>query len=140
MNKFFYPKLAASGLNKNRRLYIPYLLTCMFTVAMFYIVKSLSLNPGLSDMVGDTTMTFTMDFGCVVIGLFALIFLFYTNSFLMKQRKKEFGLFHILGMEKHHLYISLHGKICMLPFLLWRQGFLWESLWTKPCFCWFPAW
>lgn len=104
MNKFFYPKLAASGLNKNRRLYIPYLLTCMFTVAMFYIVKSLSLNPGLSDMVGDTTMTFTMDFGCVVIGLFALIFLFYTNSFLMKQRKKEFGLFHILGMEKHHLY------------------------------------
>lgn len=107
MNKFFYPKLAASGLNKNRRLYIPYLLTCMFTVAMFYIVKSLSLNPGLSDMVGDTTMTFTMDFGCVVIGLFALIFLFYTNSFLMKQRKKEFGLFHILGMEKHHLYYLL---------------------------------
>lgn len=104
MNKVFYPKLAASGLNKNRRLYIPYLLTCMFTVAMFYIVKSLSLNPGLSDMVGDTTMTFTMDFGCVVIGLFALIFLFYTNSFLMKQRKKEFGLFHILGMEKNHLY------------------------------------
>lgn len=49
-------------------------------------------------------MTFTMKFGCVVIGLFALIFLFYTNSFLMKQRKKEFGLFHILGMEKHHLY------------------------------------
>lgn len=104
MNKFFYPKLAASGLNKNRRLYIPYLLTCMFTVAMFYIVKSLSLNPGLSDMVGDTTMTFTMDFGCIVIGLFALIFLFYTNSFLMKQRKKEFGMFHILGMEKRHLY------------------------------------
>lgn len=104
MNKFFYPNLAASGLNKNRRLYIPYLLTCMFTVAMFYIVKSLSLNPGLSDMVGDTTMTFTMDFGCIVIGLFALIFLFYTNSFLMKQRKKEFGMFHILGMEKRHLY------------------------------------
>ena len=104
MNKFFYPKLAAGGLNKNRRLYIPYLLTCIFTIAMFYIVKSLSLNPGLSDMVGDTTMTFTMDFGCMVIGLFALIFLFYTNSFLMKQRKKEFGLFHILGMEKRHLY------------------------------------
>ena len=104
MNKLFYPKLAASGLKKNRRLYIPYLLTCIFTVAMFYIVKSLSLNPGLSDMVGDATMTFTMKFGCVVIGLFALIFLFYTNSFLMKQRKKEFGLFHILGMEKHHLY------------------------------------
>ena len=95
MNKLFYPKLAASGLKKNRRLYIPYLLTCIFTVAMFYIVKSLSLNPGLSDMVGDATMTFTMKFGCVVIGLFALIFLFYTNSFLMKQRKKEFGLFHI---------------------------------------------
>lgn len=104
MNKLFYPRLAASGLKKNRRLYIPYLLTCIFTVAMFYIVKSMSLNPGLSDMVGDATMTFTMKFGCVVIGLFALIFLFYTNSFLMKQRKKEFGLFHILGMEKHHLY------------------------------------
>lgn len=103
MTKTFYPKLAASNIRKNRRTYIPYILTCILTVAMFYIVKSLSMNPGLELMLGGGYVSYTMLFGSLVVGLFALIFLFYTNSFLIKRRKKEFAVFNILGMEKRHL-------------------------------------
>lgn len=73
------------------------------TVAMFYIVKSLSYNPGLKNMVGSNTMMTMMSMCSVMIALFAIIFLFYTNSFLVKRRKKEFGVFNILGMEKSHI-------------------------------------
>lgn len=103
----FYPKLAAGNIKKNKRTYVPYMLTCILTIAMFYIFKSLSMNPGLDQMVGGEYLSFMMMLGSVMIGLFALIFLFYTNSFLIKRRKKEFGVFNILGMEKRHLVLVL---------------------------------
>ena len=103
MNNRFFPKLAANNIKKNGKTYIPYILTCIMTVAMFYIVKSLSMNPGLEEMIGGDTLTYTMFLGSIIVGLFAIIFLFYTNSFLVKRRKKEFGIFNILGMEKSHL-------------------------------------
>ena len=103
MNNRFFPKLAASNIKKNGKAYIPYILSCVMTVAMFYIVKSLSYNPGLKNMVGSNTMMTMMSMCSVMIALFANIFLFYTNSFLVKRRKKEFGVFNILGMEKSHI-------------------------------------
>lgn len=103
MSKLFYPKLAASNIRKNGKTYIPYLLTCIITVAMFYVIRSLSLNDGLKKLVGAETVAYTLYLGCWVVAIFAVIFLFYTNSFLVKRRKKEFGLFNILGMEKKHL-------------------------------------
>ena len=103
MNNRFFLKLAASNMKKNSKTYIPYILTCVMTVAMFYIVKSLSMNPSLEKMIGGSTLTYTMFLGSIIVGLFAVIFLFYTNSFLIKRRKKEFGVFNILGMEKAHL-------------------------------------
>ena len=103
MNNIFFPKLAASNIKKNSKTYIPYMISCIATVAMFYIVRSLSLNPGFDIMVGGDTLAYMLTFGSVVVGMFALIFLFYTNSFLLKRRKKEFGVFNILGMEKSHL-------------------------------------
>ena len=103
MNNRFFPKLAASNIKKNGKAYIPYILSCVMTVAMFYIVKSLSYNPGLKNMVGSSTMMTMMSMCSVMIALFAIVFLFYTNSFLMKRRKKEFGVFNILGMEKSHI-------------------------------------
>lgn len=103
----FYPKLAAGNIKKNGRTYFPYILTCILTIAMFYVFKSLSMNPGLKKMTGAEHLALIMMFGSIVIGLFALIFLFYTNSFLIKRRKKEFGLFNILGMEKRHLALVL---------------------------------
>lgn len=103
MKRSFYLKLASDNMRKNGKTYTPYLVTCILTVAIYYIVKSLSLNPGLGNMVGSTYLNETMFLGSCVIGIFAFIFLFYTNSFLMKRRKKEFGVFNILGMEKKHI-------------------------------------
>lgn len=103
MKGFFYFRLAAVNIRKNGRAYLPYLLTCILTVAMYYILKSLSLNKGLNEVVGGGVVSTTLMLGSVVVAIFAFVFLFYTNSFLMKNRKKEFGLYQILGMEKRHL-------------------------------------
>lgn len=121
MRTGFYTRLAFNNIRKNSGTYFPYILTCAVTVMMFYMVKSLSLNPGIRQLTGADTIAYTMALGARIIGLFALIFLFYTNSFLMKRRKKEFGLFNILGMEKKHLakvlfletFITVLISLCM---------------------------
>lgn len=124
MNKRFFPKLAAGNIRKNSKTYLPYILTCVITVAVFYIVKSLSLNPGLERMVGDETLIFTMSFGSWVTGLFALIFLFYTNSFLIKRRKQEFAVFNILGMEKRHLAKTMAWEALYVALISLAGGLL----------------
>ncbi len=116
MKKGFFLKLAAGNIKKNSKTYFPYILTCIVTVAMFYIVKSLSLNPGVEGMaVGGSFMSTTMGLGSFVVALFAFVFLFYTNSFLVKHRKKEFGLFNILGMERRHLaLVAGWESVCVM--------------------------
>lgn len=99
MNSFFYAKLAATNLKKNSRTYVPYILTCICSISMYYIMYSLAQNPAS----GNGSVQFVLSLGTWVIGIFSVIFLFYTNSFLMKRRKKELGLFNILGMEKKHI-------------------------------------
>ena len=103
MRKFFYPKLAADTMKKNRRIYFPYIMTCILTVMMYYIISSLKSNPNLANIYGGTIIQEMMNLGSGIMSVFAVIFLFYTNSFLMKQRKREFGLYNILGMEKRHI-------------------------------------
>lgn len=100
MNKFYYPKLAASNIKKNGKIYFPYILTCIGTVMMFYIITALAQTKSLDDMLGGSTIGMILEMGMGVIGLFSLIFLFYSNSFLMKRRKKEFGLYNILGIDR----------------------------------------
>lgn len=114
-----YPRLAFDNIRKNARTYIPYILTCSFATAMFYIMKSLSLNEGIENVQGGDTIVPMLSLGTYIIAIFVCIFLFYTNSFLMKNRKKEFGLFNILGMEKRHIskvigYESLYVAIISL--------------------------
>lgn len=103
MNSLLYAKLAKTNLSKNRQNILPYLLSCIGTVVMFYIMSTLALSNGLDQMIGKAAIQEVMMFGVYIIGLFAVIFLIYSNSFLTKRRKKEFGLFQILGMEKKHL-------------------------------------
>lgn len=100
MNKMFYPKLSVQNIIKNGRFYIPFCLSAVLTVMMFFNIVSLYLSPSQS---GHDSVTSLLYFGIYVIGLFAVIFLFYTNSFLMKRRSKEIGLYSILGMEKRHI-------------------------------------
>lgn len=99
MRKGFFARLALTNIRKNRKVYYPYLLTAIITTAMLYIICSLSSNPSL----GSDTLMFSLQLGVFVTSVFSVVFLFYTNSFLMKRRKREFGLFNILGMEKKHI-------------------------------------
>lgn len=100
---WFYPKVAAQNMGKNAKFYLPYLLACTGTVLMFYIMCTLKSNPGLETTFGGATLGILLAMGVGVIAIFAFILLFYTHSFLLKRRKKEFGLFNVLGMEKRHI-------------------------------------
>ena len=99
----FYLKLAISGIRKNKKTYVPYILTGIGMVMMYYIVSFLSCSSSVGAMHGGGVVREFLSLGSNVIALFALILLFYTNSFLMKRRKKEFGLYNILGMGKNNL-------------------------------------
>lgn len=103
MSSTFYPKLALQNIRKNGKFYYPYIITCIGTVAMFYIMCYISFDKGLKKMPGFESLKYILGLGCIVVGIFSVIFLFYTNSFLIKRRTKEFGLYNILGMEKSHI-------------------------------------
>ena len=99
----FYSKLAWEGIRKNKRLYFPYIFTGCVMVMMYYILSSLIESPALAHMPGGSVLMTVLLLGCVVIAVFSLLFLFYTNSFLIKQRYREFGLYNILGMDKRNI-------------------------------------
>lgn len=103
MRRGFYLKLALQNMAKNKRTCLPYLFTCICSVMMYYFMSFLTLNPGMEQMPSGQNVQSIMRLGTGVITIFSLIFLFYTNSFLMKRRKKELGLYNILGMEKKHI-------------------------------------
>jgi putative ABC transport system permease protein len=103
MKTGYYSRLAVDGIRKNRRLYLPYLLTCVLMVAMFYILSYLSRASFMAHIGGGSGLAWVMHLGSFVIAVFSVFFLFYTNSFLIRRRKKEFGLFNILGMDKRSI-------------------------------------
>ena len=124
MKRGFYAKLAFTGIRKNKRLYVPYILTCIGMVMMFYIVAFLSCSPVLTGIPGGDTLQMILSLGTGVVGVFALIFLFYTNSFLMRRRKKEFGLYNILGMGKGNLARVLLWESLMIAAVALGGGLL----------------
>lgn len=112
MSKSFYQKLAINNIKKNSKTYIPYILTCIGTIMMFYNMCFLTVAKDIGSVSDSGSVRYILFLGAIVIGIFSLIFLFYTNSFLIKRRKKEFGLFNVLGMEKKHVArIMFHETI-----------------------------
>lgn len=103
MNNKMYLNLALSNIKKNSKTYIPYMIACIGSITMFYIMSAISFNVSISSIAGKESLSLILGFGNYIIGIFSLIFLFYTNSFLIKRRKKELGLYNILGMEKKHI-------------------------------------
>ena len=99
MNNFIYEKLAVTNLKNNRKTYVPYIFTGVLTVMMFYIIDALSKGKGIT----QNTLKICLQYATGVLIVFAVIFLFYTNSFLIKRRKKEIGVYNILGMGKRHI-------------------------------------
>lgn len=99
----FYLKLALTNLKKNGKTYFPYLLTCILTVMMFYVMYAIGKNEGLDTIEGSGYLKTILSYAAWITGFFAAVFLFYTNSFLIKQRKKELGLYQVMGMDKRNL-------------------------------------
>ncbi|OJV66608.1 MAG: hypothetical protein BGO41_04065 [Clostridiales bacterium 38-18] len=124
MNSSFYLKMAASNLKKNGRLFAPYILMNIGIITMFYIMHAISVNEGLSQMPGAQALSFLLTFGTYVIGIFSAIFIFYTNSFLIKRRKKEIGLYNILGMGKRHIAIMLMLETILIALLCIGLGLI----------------
>ena len=114
MKLSLYPKLAFDSIRKNRRLYIPYILTCIGMVMMFYIIGFLKFFTGLGTLPGGAMISEFLILGEFVIAIFAGIFLFYTNSFLIRRRKKEFGLYNILGMGKNALTLIIFWETVII--------------------------
>ncbi len=109
-----YPRLALSGMRNNRRFFAPYLLALTGLSAAFYVMAALATDPGKYEMRGAEYVSMMMSIGMFVAAVFIAVLVLYINSFLMKQRKKELGLYNILGMGKG----SIAALLC------------WESLFT----------
>ena len=100
----FYSKFALNNLVKNKRFILPYIFSAIFTIASFYILTSLSLGSNLDKLPqGISATKQVLNLGVIVIAIFSAIFLFYTYSFLIKRRVREFGLYSVLGMTKKQI-------------------------------------
>ena len=103
----FFPRLALVNLLRNGRYYGPYLLSCGGVAAMYYILRFLSGHETLKTVRGAMYLQSLSDVGCFVVALFAAVILLYANSFVMKRRQKELGLYNILGLEKRHIALVM---------------------------------
>ena len=99
----FFPRLALVNLLRNGRYYGPYLLSCGALAAMYYILRFLTWNEVIQTVRGAAYLQSMMSIGCFVVVLFSAVLLLYANSFVMKRRQRELGLYNILGLEKRHI-------------------------------------
>lgn len=108
MRKGIFSKLAVQNIRNNKSTYIPYMITCIFCIAMIYMMEFLRDCPTLEQAVLHAAeVRMIISTGEVVVVIFCVIFLIYSNSFLMKRRQKEIGLYNILGLERNHIGIVL---------------------------------
>lgn len=131
MRKALYMRLAGGNLKKNRQLYGPYLIACIVTVMMMCIMILLEGDRGLNTIEGGQSVAATLMFGCIVIAIFSLIILVYINSLLIKQRKKEFALYNVLGMEKRHISKVLFWESAYTAVISIGAGLIFGSVFSK---------
>ena len=131
MRKALYMRLAGGNLKKNRQLYGPYLIACIVTVMMMCIMILLEGDRGLNTIEGGQSVAATLMFGCIVIAVFSLIILVYINSLLIKQRKKEFALYNVLGMEKRHISKVLFWESAYTAVISIGAGLIFGAVFSK---------
>ncbi len=119
-----YPKIAADGIRKNSRLYVPYIATCILMIAIFYIMHLLGFSDMLKNFEGASTAKDILQLGTIIMALFGTIFLFYTQSTLIKGRKKEFGLYNVLGMNRVNLGRILFFETALIWIISMTGGIL----------------
>ena len=131
MKMGFFPKLAFDGMRKNKKLYLPYLLTCTGMVMMYYIICYLAYSGILTNMPGTAVLQSMMMLGSGVISIFTVLFLMYSNAFLVRRRQKEFGLYNILGMGKMAISLVLFWETLIAAFSSLTVGLLAGMLFSK---------
>lgn len=131
MNKL-YARLAWTNVKNSREFYFPYFLSGIFTIVMFYTMAALVDSDGLEKIPNNASLLTILGLGMYIVGIFAVIFLFYTNSFIIKRRKKEIGVYNILGMEKKHiakvLFIENMFSLILSVFIGLITGILFNKL------------
>lgn len=128
---FFYPKLALSNMKKNAGIYLPYLLAGSLLSGLFFIILAVGNMAVDSGMYGAQEMKTILDMCAVLCIVFMFLILFYINSFVMKRRKKELGLYCILGMEKRHLCLLLFWEVLLSALVSIAGGLLFGALFSQ---------
>ena len=131
MKRSFYPRLAIDGMRKNRRMYGPYLAMGVLMAAICYILSALSRSNALRTLPGGDNLCMIMALGNVVLLIFSVIFLFYTNSFLIRRRRREFGLYNVLGMSKRNLARILTWETLLTAAIVIAGGLFFGVLLSK---------
>ncbi|VTS70573.1 ABC transporter permease [Streptococcus australis] len=127
-------KLAVSNLIKNRKLYYPFALAVLLAVTITYLFYSLSLNPNIGKIRGGETISMTLGFGMVIVTIASAIIVFYANSFVMKNRSKELGIYGMLGLEKRHLISMVFKELLIFGSLTLTAGLGLGALFDKLIF------
>ncbi len=134
MRNLLYPKLALTNLAKNKSTYFPYMLTGTVCVMTNYSVLFIATNEGMSQVPGGPIALTMFFLGTLVVGIFNILVMFYTNSFLIRRRKKELGLYCVLGMEKRHVALVLLCEIFFTAVLCLVLGLLFGILFSRLMF------
>ncbi len=130
MNKLYF-KLMATNIKNGKRFYLPYILAGALIVTLVYNMAAIYSNEGLSNMPGSSDITMIMNLGTKVVIIFSFIFIFYTNSFIMKRRKKDIGIYNILGMEKKHIAMELFIETIVTAITIILCGLITGILFNK---------
>lgn len=131
MGNGLFMKLAVVNIKKNHQTYVPYILACLFDVAMLYMMLFINHNAGMDSIKHSADILMITSMGVGVIIIFSFIFLLYSNSFLMKRRQKELGLYNILGLEKKHISIVMIWENLISSVISFAGGILVGILGSK---------
>ena len=135
MKRGFFLRLARSNIGKNRRFFLPRILSEAGLLCVFYIVFTLRSDERILQLRGGQYIEVFMSIGVAVMMLLSVILLFYINSFLMKQRKREFGVYNILGLEKRHICGGFSTKQPSAVWQPWCWGLSWGRCFTSSALC-----
>lgn len=111
MRRNFNIRMALTNIKNNQNIYLPYFMAASLIVMLFYSLRSVSFMVANSTAAGGGTMSAMLQMSSWICGILSLVILFYVNSFIMKRRKKEFGLYSILGMEKRHIALVMAWEV-----------------------------
>ncbi len=120
-----------TNIKNGKQFYFPYILAGMLMVILFYSMRAIYCNEGIEHMVGGSEIKIIMNLGTYVIVIFSFIFIFYTNSFIMKRRKKDIGIYNILGMEKRHIAKELFVETMTIAVIVIAGGLITGVLFNK---------